>query len=164
MQTDLQVFNPLIGGVLKAAGLSPCDVQYEDYRQELYLLIWQRLKAGEDLAPVNNPALFRWLLWRLRDKQRQTWRHQTHSCLTDKGDLDGVVDPRQRLDCYLLIEGLAKKLTPNSTAARVYQLYLQQPGLSQRAYCQHLGIHRTTLHRCLKRMRQQIILTDREGN
>lgn len=161
MQTNLEAFGPMIGGVLKAAGLRPGDRDYADYRQELFLLLWQRLRTGEHLAPTNNPGLFRWLLWRLRDKQRQAWRYQAKVELGDDADRQAVVDPRKSLEGRLLIANLESKLVPHSTAARLYHLYLQRPGLFQKAYCQILGIHRTTLHRCLKRMAK--ILTDNEA-
>lgn len=62
--------------MLKASGLTRADNQYDDYFQELLLIIWEQLQKQYDLAPKANKQLFRLLLWRLRDLQRKEWQHQ----------------------------------------------------------------------------------------
>lgn len=47
-------YEPIIGGVLKTGHIDWRNVNFDDYRQELRLLILQRLLAGDQLAPTNN--------------------------------------------------------------------------------------------------------------
>lgn len=75
LAVKLQEYELLIYGVLKAGGVYRRSINFEDYLQELRLLVLKRLLAGEEFQARDNPALFKWLLWRLRDLQRSSQRY-----------------------------------------------------------------------------------------
>lgn len=147
--TELHEFERLVGGVLKASGLTRADNQYDDYFQELLLIIWEQLQKQHDLAPKANKQLFRLLLWRLRDLQRKEWQHQAR--YEPSADIDGETYS----DCYMEVWRTLKAKMPYQLQA-IYQNVLNFPDLTLRERSQLLSMHRKTLRRRLNEIAQHI--------
>lgn len=140
--TELVAFKPLVGGVLKVNGLTRSHPQYDDYFQELMLILWERLANEPDLAPTHNTQLFRFLLWRLKDMQREEWLQQSRCQLKQEVDAGFCEDVYMGM-WYALKQQLPLSLQP------IYQHVLDYPDLTLQARSRQLAVNRKTLRRRL---------------
>lgn len=61
VEATLEQYELMIRGVLQAGHVYRRSPDFDDYRQELRLMIAERLMAGETLTAQHNNELFRWL-------------------------------------------------------------------------------------------------------
>jgi len=142
----------LAGGVLSAVGVKSFQQDYQDYKQELLLLIWKAYTENRNVALTGNTMLFKFLKWRLIDMLRQSNRLQHYIEPTDQLPILSF-DERERLEMRSIIETYMKCLNKNDKTYRLMALYLSKPGYMLSEYCQMLNIHRTTARRQLDRIK-----------
>lgn len=145
----------MIHGVLKAGHVYRQSPQYEDYFQELQLLIIERQAQGEVLAPHDNPLLFRWLLWRLRELQRRSKRvvdrQVTMTPLHEFGQLAPAI---KRFEQREWLQQLVGDANLPSVAQQLLQHLLQYPDVSVPERCALLQISRATYWRRWQQLRE----------
>lgn len=155
LAVKLQQYELLIHGVLKAGGVYRRSINFEDYLQELRLLVLKRLLAGEELKTRDNPALFKWLLWRLRDLQRDAKRYETKHLFTndlpeESGDEQNFAQLELLMTFDKLLAGQGQFLKQLMTDFVMY------PDDIVAKRCLRLKIHRMTYYRRLKLLQQVI--------
>jgi hypothetical protein len=142
LAAKLQQYELLIYGVLKAGGVYRHSVNFEDYLQELRLLVLKRLLAGEVFQARDNPTLFKWLLWRLRDLQRGSQRYETRHLFTN--EMPEVID--KLISCHGQATHLKQLVTD----------FVMYPDDTVIKRCLRLKMHRMTYYRRLKLLQQVI--------
>lgn len=153
----LQQYELLIYGVLKAGGVYRRSINFEDYLQELRLLVLKRLLAGEELQPCDNSALFKWLLWRLRDLQRGSQRYEKKHLFTS--ELPEKIVDEQNFSQLELLMTFDKLIAGQVQAKFLKQLiadFVMHPDDIVAKRCLRLRIHRMTYYRRLKLLQQVI--------
>ncbi|MBM7617953.1 DNA-binding NtrC family response regulator [Weissella uvarum] len=146
---DLIEFKPMIGGVLKAGGVTYSDARYDDYFQELWVLVWHRLLETSELEAHKNNKLFRLLLWRLKDLQRCDWRHQNR--WADMNEIENMVYEDDHPQIW---EQIKYQLDP--TLQPIFQHVLDFPEMTLQKRSERLNVHRKTLRRRLDAIGQYI--------
>ncbi|KAA8434758.1 hypothetical protein [Weissella sagaensis] len=157
LAAKLQQYELLIYGVLKAGGVYRHSVNFEDYLQELRLLVLKRLLAGEVFQARDNPTLFKWLLWRLRDLQRGSQRYETRHLFTN--EMPEVIADEQNFIQLELLMTIDKLISCHGQATHLKQLvtdFVMYPDDTVIKRCLRLKMHRMTYYRRLKLLQQVI--------
>ena len=150
-------YEPIIGGVLKTGHIDWWNVNFDDYRQELRLLILQRLLAGDQLAPTNNSNLFRWLLWRLRDIQRSNQKYEErHDFIITPPEVVQIEQAFENTEIKVIVENLLNKSVCQQKIRQLLLDFMKYPDDLVTKRCIRLEIHRMTYYRHLKLLRQMI--------
>ena len=150
-------YEPIISGVLMTGHIDWRNMYFDDYRQELRLLILKRLLAGEQLAPTNNSQLFRWLLWRLRDIQRSNQKYEErHDFVLTTPEVIQNEDAFEQVDLLVTIERLLNKQPRTQIVQQLLYDLLKYPDDLVTKRCIRLGIKRMTYYRQLKLVQQMI--------
>lgn len=143
---DIKQAKKLAGGVLAAVGVKPFHQDYEDYKQELLLLICKTYNDNNDLQLAQNPMLFKFLKWRLLDILRKVSRYQKYVEPTD--ELPPVIYSEwEQLNLRAVLEKYMSRLDKKDSRYQLMEIYLTRPGYLMNDYCKMLGIHRTTARR-----------------
>ncbi|CAM4250077.1 hypothetical protein [Weissella hellenica] len=157
LAVKLQEYELLIYGVLKAGGVYRRSINFEDYLQELRLLVLKRLLAGEEFQARDNPALFKWLLWRLRDLQRSSQRYETRHHFTN--EIPEMITDEQNFIQLELLMTIDQLISGHGQADQLKQLvtdFAMYPDDTVMKRCLRLKIHRMTYYRRLKLLQQVI--------
>jgi len=123
---DVKQANKLVGGVLAAVGVQAYQQDYDDYKQELLVLLYQEFEKDNNLSLTSNTMLFKFLKWRLLDMLRKNNRDQKRFAPTEElplltySEWDNL-DLRATLNAYM--ETLDKK----DVSYKLMELYLRNP-------------------------------------
>ncbi|MDH6365642.1 RNA polymerase sigma factor (sigma-70 family) [Enterococcus sp. PF1-24] len=71
LSKQLRHFDPLLHKVLASQHISVDHLFYDDYLQQLRIALWTKL---EQHSLEESSYLFRWLVWQLKDCQRENWQ------------------------------------------------------------------------------------------
>lgn len=123
---DLQQANKLVGGVLSAIGVQKSQQEYEDYKQELLILLYQEFEKDNGLLLTNNMMLFKFLKWRLLDMLRKNSRNQKRCETMEEVPVQTYsewdnIDLRATLDAYMCT------LETKDVTYKLMDLYLRNP-------------------------------------
>lgn len=154
--TQLPQYDMMICSVLKAGHVFRTSPDCDDYYQELRLIILLQLMGGYVPSPCKNNSLYRLLLWRLRDFQRQAKRYDDHTCFEPADENIEDLRSSNALDRFELHQVLAKLVTREknkSDLERVIIDLIKYPTDTISNRCARLGIHRATYARWLKQIR-----------
>ncbi|WP_099088243.1 hypothetical protein [Weissella cibaria] len=157
VEATLEQYELMIRGVLQAGHVYRRSPDFDDYRQELRLMIAERLMAGETLTTQHNNELFRWLLWRLRDLQRRSKRHEDRGVPLGEAP-EQVMSNAAFVDAEatILLADLAKQCRLSQPLQRLAYDLMQYPDDTVARRCHRLRVHRATYNRWLQQLRQQL--------
>lgn len=123
---DIEQAKKLAGGVLSAVGVTFSQQNYDDYKQEILLLILQELKKDNNLSLVNNPMLFKLLKWRLLDMLRKDNRMQQRCELSD--ELPAVVYSNwDKIELQTMFDNYLNDMDKSDVTYRLLAMYLSNP-------------------------------------
>lgn len=157
VEATLEQYELMIRGVLQAGHVYRRSPDFDDYRQELRLMIAERLMAGETLTTQHNNELFRWLLWRLRDLQRRFKRHEDRGVPLGEAP-EQVMSNAAFVDAEatILLADLAKQCRLSQPLQRLAYDLMQYPDDTVARRCHRLRVHRATYNRWLQQLRHQL--------
>lgn len=125
---DIEQSKKLAGGVLSAVGVTVAQQNYDDYKQEILLLILQELKKDNNLSLVNNPMLFKLLKWRLLDMLRKDNRIQQR-CEPSE-ELPAVAYSNwDKVELQTMFDNYLKDMDKSDVTYRLLDMYLSNPRL-----------------------------------
>lgn len=126
---DIEQAKKLAGGVLAAVGVNMSQQNYEDYKQELLLLIYKEYQKDNDVSLVNNPMLFKFLKWRLLDLLRKDSRDHKRVEPTDELPMIPCSD-WDNVDLQAMFEAYMAKMNKQDVTYKLLEAYLRNPRLS----------------------------------
>lgn len=149
MDERVKEFEQILHGVLRRAGIWKTNLYYDDYLQDLRIAVLQQLRAEPDLKAEQNPALFKWLHWRLRDLQRGYQRREARECAMTLAIEEAQVagDEFGRSELYLTLAQLRTRLADDCQMVNLISDIMAFPddALTQRA--PRIGVSRATAYR-----------------
>lgn len=126
---DIEQAKKLAGGVLSAVGVTFSQQNYDDYKQELLVIILKEYEKNKKLCLVNNPILFKLLKWRLLDMLRQENRYLKHFEVSE--ELPAVLySSWDQLELKSVFSEYLKGMSETDVTYRLLNMYLSNPRLS----------------------------------
>lgn len=126
MNMDIEQAKKLAGGVLSAVGVTFSQQDYDDYKQEILLLILRELKKDSALSLVNNPMLFKLLKWRLLDMLRKDNRNNQRCEPSD--DLPAVSYTNwDQIELQTVFDSYLKDMDKADVTYQLLSMYLSNP-------------------------------------
>lgn len=126
---DIEQAKKLAGGVLSAVGVTFSQQNYDDYKQDLLLLIFKEYEKDNEVSLINNPMLFKLLKWRLLDMLRKENRYLKNVEATEEMPAVTYSSWNQvELEC--VFSDYLKCLSEQDVIYRLLHMYLSNPRLS----------------------------------
>lgn len=159
MEELFKEYHGLMFRVLRRGGVFPAHSYFEDYWQELSLVLFQLMKEAPDrigfLTAYNESWLFSHLLWRLSDIRRYQTRHVKEEVLELPVEELLQTTPEEHLDAATVLErdallmGFWNSLKPKQQGQleKLWQAKSQKPPVSPAL----LSYYRTCLRKIFKK-------------
>lgn len=144
----------LAGGVLSVVHVSRHHQDYQDYKQELLILIFNAYNENPDVSLTENKLLFKFLKWRLIDRLRKNARDQEYVEVSEELPVM-VFDEWEQCNLRSMFETYMSTLDKEDVLYQLMKLYLTKPGYLMNDYCKLLNIHRTTARRQFDRIKEE---------
>lgn len=128
----------LIPGVLKHAHVSARSDMYQEYSQELLLLLWQEFEktdVSEQKVEAFAKKMFRFLLWRTVDMQRKTAKYQARHQLMEKEELISCLGSAAAAESSFDFSKFCELLDEKEHALMLRLLHFPEATLAEHAAC-----------------------------
>lgn len=134
-QTLMASYERLFYKVLIRAGIFPSHPDFDDYLQELRLLLFERAQHYPEEGIFRNENevnyLFGFLLWRVIDLQRKSKRHK-QLIQTLASEVEEAIDLKEDIDNHLLLLQFWEFLKPKEQ--QMWLDWVNQVGTKQSRY------------------------------